>query len=104
FSEDSGCVMVGYESVPMLSPLGVGSHRLPPPPYNGTRQSLEQTMKTTPLIVLAALLFFARVAASQDAASAPRLNMVGPYGAWLSEKVLGDGPARLSFRTGKWKS
>ncbi|WP_435007755.1 alpha/beta hydrolase family protein [Tundrisphaera lichenicola] len=34
----------------------------------------------------------------------PRLNMVGAYGSWLSEKVLGDGPARLSFRTGKWKS
>ena len=30
--------------------------------------------------------------------------MVGAYGPWLSEKVLGDGPARLSFRTDKWKS
>jgi dienelactone hydrolase len=38
-----------------------------------------------------------------DGASA-RVNMVGPYGPWLSEKVLGEGPARLSFRTGKWKS
>ena len=36
--------------------------------------------------------------------SAIRPNMVGAYGPWLSEKVLGDGPARLSFRTGKWKS
>jgi dienelactone hydrolase len=35
---------------------------------------------------------------------APRLNMVGSYGPWLSEKVLGDGPARLSFRTGQWKT
>jgi hypothetical protein len=33
-----------------------------------------------------------------------RENMVGPYGPWLSEKVLGGGPARLSFRTGKWKT
>ncbi|HMC12214.1 MAG TPA: prolyl oligopeptidase family serine peptidase, partial [Pirellulaceae bacterium] len=36
--------------------------------------------------------------------TAARLNMVGSYGPWLSDKVLGDGPARLSFRTGKWKS
>lgn len=33
-----------------------------------------------------------------------RPNMTGAYGDWLSEKVLGDGPASLSFRTGKWKS
>ena len=33
-----------------------------------------------------------------------RPNMVGAYGPWLSDKVLGDGPARLSFRTGKWNS
>src|SRR5437763_764230 len=37
-------------------------------------------------------------------ASDLRPNMVGAYGPWLSEKILGDGPARLSFRTGKWKS
>jgi dienelactone hydrolase len=30
--------------------------------------------------------------------------MVGAYGPWLSASVLGDGPARLSFRTEKWKS
>lgn len=34
----------------------------------------------------------------------PRVNQVGSYGPWLSDKVLGDGPARLSFRTGNWKS
>ncbi|QEH35036.1 Alpha/beta hydrolase family protein [Aquisphaera giovannonii] len=33
-----------------------------------------------------------------------RPNMVGAYGPWLSGKVLGDGPARLSFRTGRWPS
>src|SRR5262249_23198227 len=32
----------------------------------------------------------------------PRPNMVGAYGPWLAEKVLGEGPARLSFRTGRW--
>jgi len=35
--------------------------------------------------------------------AAPRVNQVGAYGSWLAEKVLGDGPALLSFRTGKWK-
>jgi dienelactone hydrolase len=29
--------------------------------------------------------------------------MVGAYGPWLADRVLGDGPARLSFRTGSWK-
>ena len=37
-------------------------------------------------------------------AGEPRPNMVGAYGPWLAEKVLGDGPARLSFRTGKFQS
>ena len=31
-------------------------------------------------------------------------NMVGSYGTWLSDKVLGDGPAKLSFRNGKYKN
>lgn len=30
-------------------------------------------------------------------------NMIGSYGSWFAGKVLGDGPANLSFRTGKWK-
>lgn len=34
---------------------------------------------------------------------APPLNQLGPYGPWLANEVLGDGPARLSFRTGQWK-
>jgi dienelactone hydrolase len=33
-----------------------------------------------------------------------RVNQVGAYGPWLADQVLGDGPARLSFRTGKWKN
>jgi dienelactone hydrolase len=64
------------------------------------------------VIVLAASL--TTVASAQDAStnqsesaaagSSVPLNMVGAYGPWLSETVLGDGPGRLSFRTGKWKS
>jgi dienelactone hydrolase len=42
--------------------------------------------------------------AQEPASDAPRINMVGPYGLWLADKVLGDGPQRLSFRTGKWKT
>ena len=30
--------------------------------------------------------------------------MTGSYGPWLADEVLGDGPARLSFRTGKYKN
>src|SRR2546426_3222556 len=33
-----------------------------------------------------------------------RPNMIGAYGSWLADKVLGSGPASLSFRTGKWKN
>jgi dienelactone hydrolase len=36
--------------------------------------------------------------------TAPRINQVGSYGPWLADQVLGDGPARLSFRTGKWNN
>ena len=55
------------------------------------------------LLLLGAL---GRMGIAQDGAAkeGPRPNMVGAYGPWLSEKVLGDGPARLSFRTGRWKS
>jgi dienelactone hydrolase len=41
---------------------------------------------------------------ASKAAAGPQPNMVGAYGPWLAETVLGNGPARLSFRTGKWKS
>lgn len=33
-----------------------------------------------------------------------RPNMVGAYGPWLADRVLGGGPASLSFRTGRWKN
>lgn len=35
--------------------------------------------------------------------AAPPINQLGAYGPWLADEVLGDGPARLSFRTGQWK-
>ena len=44
------------------------------------------------------------LAAQEQSPNTAPLNMVGPYGPWLAEKVLGDGAARLSFRTGKWKA
>jgi dienelactone hydrolase len=31
-----------------------------------------------------------------------RPNMVGQYGPWLADQVLGSEPGRLSFRTGRW--
>jgi dienelactone hydrolase len=36
-------------------------------------------------------------------AAAPQTNQLGSYGPWLADDVLGNGPARLSFRTGQWK-
>jgi dienelactone hydrolase len=33
-----------------------------------------------------------------------RINMVGSYGPWLADEVLGNEPGRLSFRTGRWGS
>jgi hypothetical protein len=31
------------------------------------------------------------------------LNMVGPYGNWLANQVLGDQPGKLSLRSGQWQ-
>jgi dienelactone hydrolase len=52
-------------------------------------------------ILVAAILLPAALFGQE---TAPRINQVGAYGPWLADKVLGDGPARLSFRTGKWSS
>jgi dienelactone hydrolase len=52
--------------------------------------------------VLAAGVILSAMAFAQT--TAPRVNQVGSYGPWLADQVLGDGPARLSFRTGKWKN
>ena len=40
----------------------------------------------------------------EPAATAMRPNMTGAYGPWLADRVLGNGPAQLSFRAGRWKS
>lgn len=42
--------------------------------------------------------------AAQSAGTPERPNMVGSYGPWLADQILGDGPARLSFRTDQWKN
>jgi dienelactone hydrolase len=42
--------------------------------------------------------------AAAMAQTAPRINQVGEYGPWLADRVLGSGPAKLSFRAGEWKS
>src|SRR5687768_1174165 len=56
-------------------------------------------------IFLAILLTMTtQLALAQEPSTKSRPNMVGAYGPWLSEKVLGDGPARLSFRNDKFKS
>src|SRR5581483_10562723 len=57
--------------------------------------------------VLIAFSICGETTSAQQADTEPsgtRPNMVGAYGPWLSDQVLGDGPARLSFRTGKWNS
>jgi dienelactone hydrolase len=53
------------------------------------------------MIPIATLILHCSLSAQTTEA---RVNQVGSYGPWLSQKILGDGPARLSFRTGKWKS
>ncbi len=59
-------------------------------------------MKHRSLALLLASLAAGPGALAQPAA--PRVNQVGVYGPWLADKVLGEGPARLSFRTGRWRS
>ena len=66
--------------------------------------SIHQLLRASTLVVWTTLI--ATTNAQQTASESPsaRPNMVGAYGPWLSDKVLSDGPARLSFRTGKWNS
>lgn len=51
-----------------------------------------------------AVIFAGCLVSSAQTATPPRVNQIGVYGPWLADQVLGDGPARLSFRTGKWKN
>jgi len=57
-------------------------------------------MRVNRAAVLVPVLALCPVAFGQ---TTPRLNQTGTYGPWLADQVLGDAPARLSFRTGKWK-
>jgi len=52
----------------------------------------------------AAIVLLALPAPTPAQSTAPRVNQTGSYGPWLADKVLGDAPARLSFRTGRWKN
>src|SRR5437868_4199441 len=57
-------------------------------------------------VILTACLAIPAVGQERTAepTASPRTGMVGVYGPWLADKVLGDGPGRMSFRTDKWKS
>ena len=59
-------------------------------------------MRVNHIAVLVTVLVLSPMVFGQT--TAPRVNQVGSYGPWLADKVLGDAPGRLSFRTGKWKS
>jgi dienelactone hydrolase len=57
------------------------------------------------LLLLAGLGGLARAQVSSEPEMEPlRPNMVGAYGPWLADEVLGHAPGRLSFRTGQWPS
>lgn len=58
-------------------------------------------MRANDTAVPVSLLMLSLMVFGQTAA--PQINQLGPYGPWLANEVLGDGPARLSFRTGHWK-
>jgi dienelactone hydrolase len=59
-------------------------------------------MRVNGTAVLVAVLGISPIVFGQT--KMPGVNMVGSYGPWLAGSVLGDGPARMSFRTGKWKN
>jgi len=76
-------------------------------------KTVSHCRRARPFALVLILLWAATAARSRfaDAGAAPapaetgsRQNMTGSYGAWLADQVLGDRPASLSFRTGKWKS
>jgi len=58
------------------------------------------------ILCLPALVGFGIMAQSTGPSSqgevGVRINMVGSYGPWLADQVLGNAPGRLSFRIGKW--
>lgn len=101
-------------SLGALSPApGWGGARSRLTPSSTFRESIMASMfrprRVASLCVVLLTVGLCRVGLAEDSASAGepaavQPNMVGAYGPWLSEQVLGDGPARLSFRSGRWKS
>lgn len=71
-----------------------------------TRRVFMETLAMTSVGALAvAVTPTAGVTADNSvAAGGPRPTMVGSYGSWLSDSVLGEKPAAMSFRTGRWPS
>jgi dienelactone hydrolase len=65
-------------------------------------------IRITPFAVLLAFVLYGLAVAAQSTSSPAstefpvRINMVGTYGPWLADQVLGSAAGRLSFRTGKW--
>lgn len=68
------------------------------------RQSHVFVAQTVAILLIGCCGAMSRAEEGRRDESSADLNLVGSYGPWLSEKVLGDGPARLSFRTGRWKT
>lgn len=58
--------------------------------------------RALPAVVATALV--AAAALAGDPAAGRRENMLGAYGPWFADTVLGEGPARLSLRSGTWAS
>ena len=74
-----------------------------------SRRDMLIALAGSPMLPLAAGLGHSQLRADEAANatatglnSVNELNMVGPYGDWLSNQVLGDHPGRLSLRSGEW--
>jgi dienelactone hydrolase len=74
-----------------------------------SRRDMLIALAGSPMLPLAAGLGHSQLRADEAAKatatelnSVSELNMVGPYGDWLSNQVLGDQPGKLSLRSGKW--
>ena len=63
-----------------------------------------QDLQRNSFVFVLAIACVSRLLQAQELPQETRINMVGAYGPWLADKVLGEGPARMSFRTGKWQS
>src|SRR5262245_48232249 len=63
-----------------------------------------KSLQWSALVFMLTIAGVSRLLQAQESPQETRINMVGAYGPWLADKVLGEGPARMSFRTGKWQS